>query len=340
MVNIKLEYEVKYREEEIVKKLSEFFGRLERSQIEPQEKFDIFRSYFRGMQDGFFICLQSLNIEPTADQRPITEMRIDIIINNVEGGVKEVVDAWDDLDRELPLSRVLSRWQYKGEYNMDDFITKEIGKPLESNFPPYANTHRIKKLDDLPQKAAVHILRLANRFREKWKVDDFIENVLTITTDNSTQKFPCTLDVVECTYPERRDELYRIKKDIDKTLIHAPNEIGDIYHLFRTFAKYLFALFDRAHYFQDEPEYKHLVEDTIFGAYRTEIDPDEIKHLDDLTKNDAIRLIRVINSFRRKDAVDRFLSVIDVDDIYDLFSLYISYIFNEYREANYFLDEP
>ena len=83
-----------------------------------------------------------------------------------------------------------------------------------------------------------------------------------------------------------------------------------------------------------------MIEDTIFGVYRAEIDPNEVKKLDDLTKNDAIRLVRVINSFRREDAVDRFLSVIDINDVYELFSLYISYIFHEYREANYFLDEP
>ena len=97
-----------FREEEMTNKLSEFYGRLERSKIELQEKFDIFRSYFRGIQDGLSICLRSLDIEYTEDQRPITEMRIDIIINNVEIGKKDIRDAWEDLDRELPLSRVLS----------------------------------------------------------------------------------------------------------------------------------------------------------------------------------------------------------------------------------------
>jgi hypothetical protein len=100
--------QVEFREEELTNKLSEFYGRLERSKIELQEKFDIFRSYFRGMQDGLSICLRSLDIEYTADQRAITEMRIDIIINNVEGGKKDITDAWEDLDRELPLSRLLS----------------------------------------------------------------------------------------------------------------------------------------------------------------------------------------------------------------------------------------
>lgn len=226
---------------------------------------------------------------------------------------------------------------------MKDFFGREIGKSstsLESNFPPYANTHLINKLDDLPKRAAIHLLRLASRFRRKYVVDNFIENVLTIRTENATQKFPCVLDVVECTNNERRDEIDRIKDDIDKTLTHTPNELGDIYHTFDAFAEYLFALFDHANYFKDEQEYKYLIEDTIFGVYRAEIDPNEVKKLDDLTKNDAIRLVRVINSFRREDAVDRFLSVIDINDIYELFSIYISYIFHEYRNANYFLDEP
>jgi hypothetical protein len=46
----------------MVKKLSELFGRLDKSEIGLKEKFDIFRSYFRGMQDGLFIALRSLNI--------------------------------------------------------------------------------------------------------------------------------------------------------------------------------------------------------------------------------------------------------------------------------------
>jgi hypothetical protein len=109
MTNSKLEQELEFREEEMVKKLSELFGRLDKSKIELQEKFDIFRSYFRGLQDGLFTTLHSLNIEPTSDQRPITELRIDITINNVEGGRKDMQDAWEDLGRELPLSRIYAQ---------------------------------------------------------------------------------------------------------------------------------------------------------------------------------------------------------------------------------------
>ncbi len=100
--------EVEFREEEIVKKLSELFGKLEKSQMGLKEKFDIFRSYFRGVQDGLFICLRSLNIEPIGDQRPITESRIDIIINNFENGNNDIKWTWEELDRELPLSRIYS----------------------------------------------------------------------------------------------------------------------------------------------------------------------------------------------------------------------------------------
>ena len=98
MANSTLELELQFRETEMVKKLSELFGKLNKLPKSQEEKFDIFRSYFRGLQDGLFICLRSLNIEHTAKQRPITEMRIDIIINNVEGGKKDINDAWDDLD--------------------------------------------------------------------------------------------------------------------------------------------------------------------------------------------------------------------------------------------------
>lgn len=100
--------EVEFREEEIVKKLSELFGKLEKSQMGLKEKFDIFRSYFRGIQDGFFIALRSLGIEPIGDQRPITESRIDIIINNFENGNNDIKWTWEELDRELPLSRIYS----------------------------------------------------------------------------------------------------------------------------------------------------------------------------------------------------------------------------------------
>jgi hypothetical protein len=109
MTNNKLEQKLEFREEEMVKKLSELFGKLDKSQMGLKEKFDIFRSYFRGIQDGLFICLRSLNIEPTGDQRPITELRIDIIINNFENGHNDIKWTWEELDRELPLARIYSQ---------------------------------------------------------------------------------------------------------------------------------------------------------------------------------------------------------------------------------------
>jgi hypothetical protein len=108
MTKDKFEKEAEFREEEIVKKLSELFGKLDKSQMGLQEKFDIFRSYFRGVQDGLFICLRSLDIEPTSDQRPITELRVEIIINNFENGHNDIKWTWEELDRELPLSGIYS----------------------------------------------------------------------------------------------------------------------------------------------------------------------------------------------------------------------------------------
>lgn len=229
---------------------------------------------------------------------------------------------------------------------MKDFFTgKELGDlipstSLETKRPPYANPPMIKKLDDLPRKAAIHMLRLANRFRARGVVDDFIDNVLTLTADKAMQKYPFVLDIVGDMQPEKREEIDRIKKDLDKMLVGIQTDIGDIYQIFGLFAEYLFVYFDKAHYFQDEQEYKNLIGQTVFEVYKTEIDTDKVKKLDDLTKNDAIRLVRVINSFRIKEKVDRFLSEMDFDNIYDLFSLYIGYIFHEYDKANYFLDEP
>ncbi len=229
---------------------------------------------------------------------------------------------------------------------MKNFFTGEemgdivMSTKLESNNPPYANPPMIKKLDDLPRKAAIHFLRMANRFRARGNIDDFIDNVLTLTADKAIQKYPFVLDIVGQMHPERKEEIDRIKEDLDKMLIGVQTDIGNIYQIFGLFAEYLFVMFDKAHYFQDEPEYRDLIGKTVFEVYKTEIDPDKVKKLDDLTKNDAIRLVRVINSFRRKDTVDRFLSEMDFDNIYDLFSLYIGYIFHEYDKANYFLDEP
>ncbi len=97
-----------YREREMVNKLSELFGRLDRLPKTLEEKFGIFRSYFRGMQEGMFITLRSLDIEPTSHERPITELRIDVLIDNVDNGKRDIESVWDDLDRELPLSRILS----------------------------------------------------------------------------------------------------------------------------------------------------------------------------------------------------------------------------------------
>ena len=99
--------EFRFREREMRKKLFELFDKLNKLPIKLQEKFDIFRSYFRGIQDGFFIGLRSLGIEPTEEhQRPPIEMRIDTIINDVETGDMDIEYAWHEIDQEFPFSEI------------------------------------------------------------------------------------------------------------------------------------------------------------------------------------------------------------------------------------------
>lgn len=230
------------------------------------------------------------------------------------------------------------------------FITEEEMKKrieamtLELDFAPYVQPMKLTKLEDLPRKAAIYILRMLNIHRAKGEVDEYINEVLLLTLDRALQEYPCVLDITACYYPERKAEIDKIKEELKKALKNIPTDMGDIYTIISTFGEYLFVTFDTAHYFQDEPEYKDLVGKTVFEVYKTDIDPDKVKKLDDLTKNDAIRLVRVINSLRqefRKDMINKFLSDIgDFESVYDLFSLYVGYIFHEYENANYFLDEP
>lgn len=39
-----------------------------------------------------------------------------------------------------------------------------------------------------------------------------------------------------------------------------------------------------------------------------EVDPNNITKIEDLTQKDLVRLLRIINSFRRKDIVDKFIT--------------------------------
>lgn len=212
---------------------------------------------------------------------------------------------------------------------------------LELDFPPYVNYVKVKKLEDLPRKAAIYLLRSTNKYRARGEVDEYVKNVLTMTNEKAIKDFPCILDILECFYPERREEIDKIKKDLNMSLKGVTTDIGDLYTIFSTLAGHLFLFFDDANYFSDELEYINLIGKTVFDIYPTEVDPKKIKKLEELSKKDAQRLIRVINSFRRKDIVDRFLSEIgDFESIYDLFQLYIGYVFHEYDNANYFLDEP
>jgi hypothetical protein len=227
-----------------------------------------------------------------------------------------------------------------------EFITKEELKkrvaamPLEIPVPPYVHEAKVEKLDDLPRNAAIYILRVVNAHRARGEIDEFIEHILLLSFEDAMKEFPCVIDIVACYKPERQEEVEKIKRELAKLPKKLHTDIGDIYTIFSTFGEHFFVMFEKAKYFQDEPEYYNLEGKTVFDVYPTEVDPNKVKKLDDLTKNDAIRLIRVVNSFRRKDAVDIFLSTIDFESIYELFQLYITYIFHEYENANYFLDEP
>lgn len=232
------------------------------------------------------------------------------------------------------------KWRWMEEKRKEMVKKMEDGS-LEVEYPPYVVAHTVKKLEDLPRKAAIYILRVVNAHRAKGEIDEFIEHVLLMTFEKAMKDFPCVLDIAKCFYPERKEEIEELKKEIDNMLVYKTTDIGDIYTIFSTFGEHFFITFDEANYFQNEPEYNNLIGKTVFDAYPTEVDPSKIKKLDDLTKKDAQRLIRVINSFRRKDVVDRFLSEIgDFENIYELFQLYIGYIFHEYENAHYFLDEP
>lgn len=85
--------------------------------------------------------------------------------------------------------------------------------------------------------------------------------------------FPCVLDIVVCYKPERKEEIEKLKRELDKILRNKPTEIGDIYTVFSTFGEHFFTMFDRANYFQDEPEYYNLIGKTVFDVYPTEVDP-------------------------------------------------------------------
>lgn len=243
-------------------------------------------------------------------------------------------------DYRVSLQKCEKSWRWVEEQKKEIIERIEKGN-FEIGVPPYVTEYHVKKLDDLPRKAAIYILRVVNAHRAKGEVDEFIEKVLLLSFEDTLRDFPCILDIVACAYPARKQEIEKIKKELDKTLKNKPTEIGDLYTVFSTFGEHFFIMFDNAHYFQDEPEYKNMVGKTVFDVYPTEVDPKEIKKLDDLTKNDAIRLVRVLNSFRRKDTVDMFLSNVgDFENIYELFQLYIAYIFHEYENANFFLNEP
>lgn len=212
---------------------------------------------------------------------------------------------------------------------------------------------KVTSLDKMPRTSALHFLRFINLFRTRQHVDEFIDLGLTGTPATYYKRFPEIVKSFEKFLKERKPEYIkefeREKKIMEKAPVEKFMELGDIYTIFDILTNYTFQLipqtggildlYKNANYFYNEPELK--IKGTVFKEFFPEIDPKNIKHLQDLTKKDVIRLLRIFNSFRRKEIVDKFLTDIgDFENIYDMFSLFVGYIFYEYEDANYFLDEP
>lgn len=199
----------------------------------------------------------------------------------------------------------------------------------------------------------LHYLRFINLFRTRQHVDEFIELGLTGTPAKYYKKFPEITRSLEKAIkeqkPEQLKEFEKEKKILEEAPVEISMELGDIYTIFNILVDYTFQLvpqtggilnlYNKANYFYDEQELK--IKGTAFEEFYPEVDPKLVKHLQDLIKKDVQRLLRAFNSFRRKDIVDKFLTDIgDFENIYDMFSLFVGYIFYEYENADYFLDEP
>lgn len=211
---------------------------------------------------------------------------------------------------------------------------------------------KVTSLENMPRSSALHFLRVINLFREKQRVDEFIDLGPTGTPEKYYKRFPEIVKslgkAIKEQCPEEIKGFEKEKKIMEETPIKKFMDIGDIYNIFNMLVDYVFQLvpvtggvlhlYNRANYFLDEPELK--TKATVFEIH-PEINHENIKHLQDLTHKDAIRLLRAFNSFRRKDIVDKFFTDIgDFENIYEMFSLFVGYLFHEYENANYFLNEP
>ena len=232
-------------------------------------------------------------------------------------------DEGYDLDKDIETIA-----EYAKTHDMTTIIHKD------SKFV-YLNSV-IKRLDDIPRRIAIYLIRSLNTMRIRGVFDEFVHVVFTNT---GTPWSLIESLVGELKGEEARKEVQRERERLEKIPILQNLDIGNIYDFFATFVDYFFESIIPAKFFVDEPELK--MKDTVFETFIPEIDPGNIKRIEDSPKKDIIRLLRVVNSFRRKDIVDKFLADIgDFEDLYDLFYLFVGYVFQEYRSANYFLDEP
>lgn len=200
----------------------------------------------------------------------------------------------------------------------------------------------IKIMDELPRRVSIYHVRLLNCHRIPASVDEFIDIVLEFSMEKVAKRG--YLRIVEATVKEfegeeARKRHQRKREILENAPIPKPVHYGDIYSIFEKFNDYVFQNWVTANFFMNEPELAMI--GTVFDEFSPEVNPDKIKRIEDLTKKDVIRLLRVVNSFRRKDIVDKFLTDIgDFDNLHDLFNLFVGYVFQEYKNANYFLNEP
>lgn len=61
-----------------------------------------------------------------------------------------------------------------------------------------------------------------------------------MTIEDALKDFPCVLDIAACYYPERIQEIEKIKRDLDETLKNKHTDIGDLYTVFSTFGEHFF----------------------------------------------------------------------------------------------------
>jgi hypothetical protein len=206
----------------------------------------------------------------------------------------------------------------------------------------YSKNLHIKNLNGMPRRLGIYAIRSLNLFRLRPRVDEFYDSVFTISMDKLARDG--TLKVVEGAIgqligEEARKKVKKERERLEKVPTPVTLEENEVYSVFGTLVDYLFVYWTNVNYFMDEPELK--MEGTVFDNFLPEVDPNNIRKIEDLTQKDVVRLLRIVNSFRRKDIVDKFITDIgDVEDLYDLFYLFVGYVFQDYKNANYFLDEP